>query len=223
MSEIFNKARQFAYSSPETQQNSFDMGVRVCEKKIHGDFVECGVGAGGNFGCVIAGILSKEPDTSRNFIGFDSFEGIQFAGKKDTRQAGLGYITHDVNVPSEDLLKSTGVTAHSEDYVIQNLIDWGVPRGKDVFFKGWLQNTLPKFVHAISKISILRLDMDIYEPTKLAFDLLYPKVSTGGVIILDDYELDGCRIAMEEYFEENNISVELHSIPNSSPKYFFKP
>ena len=223
MNKIFNEAAKFAYSTAETTVNSFSIGLSMVERKIDGDFVECGVGAGGNFGCVAAGILQKELNTKRMFIGFDSFEGIQMAGKKDTLQAGIGYITHDVNVPSEELLKTTGITAHSKQYVKNNLIEWGIPEGNILLIEGWLQNTLPKVLNDIKKIAILRLDMDIYEPTKLALDLLYPKVSSGGVIILDDYQLDGCRVALEEYLLENKITVPLYSIPNSGPKYFFKP
>jgi O-methyltransferase len=213
----------FAYSTKETQQHSFDMGKYVIDNNIKGDIVECGVAAAGNFGAMIFGCLTKPEGKERKYWGFDSFEGIQLAGKKDTLQAGIGLITHDVNVPDEDLLVSSGITSHTKEYVESNLKDWGLDDLNIKLVEGWVQHTIPKVIKEIKSISILRLDMDIYAPTKFTLEQLYPLITKGGVIIIDDWELDGARIACEEYFSENNIKPELLSIPNSSPLYFFKP
>ena len=51
------------------------------------------------------------------------------------------------------------------------------------------------------KIAILRLDMDLYEPTKVALEQLEPLVSPGGVILIDDYYAwDGAAKATDDYF-----------------------
>lgn len=50
-------------------------------------------------------------------------------------------------------------------------------------------------------IAVLRLDTDWYESTKKELDALYPRLSSGGVIIVDDYGVwQGARAAVDEYF-----------------------
>lgn len=220
MKNRLNQISGHLYSTLETQQNSFDMGKYVVDNKIEGDIIECGIASGANFATMM---LGASEDLSRTFWGFDSFEGIQLAGKKDTLQAGIGAITHDVNVPDSELLISSGITSHSKESVLINFKNWGVDKFNIKLVEGWVQNTIDTVIDEIKSISILRLDMDIYNPTKYTLEKLYPLITKGGVIIIDDWELDGVRIAVEEYLKENKIKVKMLSIPNSTPKYFFKP
>lgn len=211
------------YSTKETQRNSYDLGRYVVENNIEGDIIECGVAMAGNFATMILGAISVEGGRNRKFWGFDSFEGIQLAGKKDTQQAGIGDITHNTDVPYESLLVSSGITSHSKQQVINNLISWNLYDGINIeLVEGWVQNTLEPNLSRIQKISILRLDMDVYHPTKYTLDLLWDKISDGGVIIIDDWALDGVRVACYEFFEEKGINPEIHTIKNSTPTYFFK-
>ena len=55
--------------------------------------------------------------------------------------------------------------------------------------KGDVKKTIPNFIkqHPSLKISLLHLDMDIYEPTKFTLNKLFPYVVKGGIILLDDY------------------------------------
>ena len=98
------------YSTKETQMNSYNLGKYVEENNIEGDIIECGVAMAGNFASMILGVNSVSNGSSRKFWGFDSFIGIQLAGKKDTLQAGIGAITHNTDVSYEDLLVSSGIT-----------------------------------------------------------------------------------------------------------------
>ena len=50
----------------------------------------------------------------------------------------------------------------------------------------------------IGPIAALRLDGDLYASTKVCVDVLVPKVSKGGWVIVDDYHLSGCRQAVTE-------------------------
>lgn len=211
------------YSTKETQTHSFNMGKYVIENKIEGAIVECGVAAGGNFASMILGALSAGGN-DREFYGLDSFEGIQLAGKKDTIQAGIGAITHDVNVPDSELLKSSGITVHPKENVINNLQNWGLYHGLKInLVEGWVQNSITdELISKIGKISILRLDMDIYDPTIFTLRKLYPIISDGGIIIIDDWALDGVKIACEEFFDEIGYHPEILTIENSTPTYFFK-
>ena len=207
-----------AYSTLDTLRNSYDLGYKV-GMGIEGDIVECGIAAGANFAMMIKGCLKAEGHTLRKFWGYDSFEGIQRAGRMDTEQAGIGSITHDVNVPDEDLLVSTGITVHPLEQVVKNLNDWtGEANWKLV--KGWVQNTVP-FDYP-EKISILRLDMDVYAPTIFVLRELYDNISTGGFIIIDDWALAGVRTAVMEFWVERGLKPEVMLIPNSTPVYWVK-
>jgi O-methyltransferase len=210
------------YSTKETQMNSYDMGKYVVENNIDGDIIECGVAMAGNFASMILGAISIPNGQKRKFWGFDSFQGIQLAGKKDTQQAGIGNITHNTNVPYESLLVSSGITSHSKQQVINNLSSWGLIQNNIELVEGWVQNTIPVVNDRINKISILRLDMDVYHPTKFTLDYWWEKISKGGVIIIDDWALDGVRTACYEFFEEKKIYPEIHTVKYSTPTYFFK-
>lgn len=215
---------EVVYSTAETQRSSFELAQRVELQNIDGCIVECGIAAGGNFAAMILGVLSVNENTQRNFYGFDSFEGIQLAGKKDTLQAGIGAITHNVNVPDEDLLVSSGVTVHSKKCVIDNLTRFGLYKKCNIeLIDGWVQNTITQqVVSDLGNIAILRLDMDIYAPTKYTLEMLFNSVVRGGVVIIDDWELDGARIACNEYFESICYAPKYIKVKNSTPVFFIK-
>lgn len=79
------------------------------------------------------------------------------------------------------------------------------------FLKGWFKDTLPKA--PIKKIALLRLDADMYESTKDALINLYPKLSPGGYIIIDDYgAIPACRQAVEDYRKSMGINAEIMPI-----------
>ena len=213
-----------AYSTHETKYNSFNMGKYINDNNISGDVIECGVAAGANLACMMLGCNNSKTVTNRTYWGFDSYQGIQLAGKKDTDQPGIGAITHNTNVSDDELLVSSGITVHSKDSVIAFLTQYGLYNSKYVkLVEGWIQKTITEnIVKEIGKIALLRLDMDIYSPTKFALDKLYPLISKGGVVIIDDWALDGARLACTEYFKEHNLSPEIHTVLNSTPTYFFK-
>ena len=73
------------------------------------------------------------------------------------------------------------------------------------FLVGWFSDTLA--TAPISKIAILRLDGDMYKSTMDALHPLYPKVSSGGFVIVDDYGIpqDACRRAVHDYRAQHNI------------------
>jgi hypothetical protein len=63
--------------------------------------------------------------------------------------------------------------------------------------------------HPQLKISLLHVDVDLYEATKAALDAFYPAVVRGGIIILDDYgAFPGANKAIDEYFSGTDIRVQ---------------
>ena len=93
-----------------------------------------------------------------------------------------------------------------------------------VIRKGWFQNTLPIAKNEIGPITLLRLDGDWYESTKVCLENLYDKVIPGGYIIIDDYgHHEGCKIAVDEFLKNLSFPIELHPIVDSAGRYFQKP
>jgi O-methyltransferase len=55
-------------------------------------------------------------------------------------------------------------------------------------------------------ISLLRLDTDWYESTKIELEILYPRLVLGGVLIIDDYgHFRGAQKAVDEFFTDQHI------------------
>jgi hypothetical protein len=119
-------------------------------------------------------------------------------------------------------LVSSGITVHSRELVENNLTSWGLNHYNIELVDGWVQHSIPVVNNRIEKISILRLDMDVYHPTKYCLDMWWDKITEGGIIIIDDWALGGVRTACDEFFEEKGINPEIHNIENSTPTYFFK-
>ena len=204
-----NSFAQSAYSTRPTLYNSYQLSVECIKNKIPGDFVECGVAIGAQVAAMA--YACQQFNAEKRIHLFDSFEGIPLASNNDTQQPGIGAITHNVNVASlDDLLVSSGITAHSIGQVKGMMTHWGIHAHRLVYHQGWFQNTLPVDIKNIEQISLLRLDGDLYESTKVCLEYLYPKISKGGYIIIDDFgTLDGCRKAVLEYLAQHNISPRI--------------
>ncbi len=81
------------------------------------------------------------------------------------------------------------------------------------FLKGWFRDTLP---HApIDRLAVLRLDGDMYESTIVALQSLYPKVSVGGYVIVDDYCIKSCAKAVDDFRAANAITGAIRPIDGS--------
>jgi len=99
----------------------------------------------------------------------------------------------------------------SLEEVQKNLFSTEYSREKIYFIKGKVEDTIPK--NAPEKISILRLDTDWYESTKHELEHLFPRLSSGGILIIDDYgHFKGSKKDVDEYFAKNKIKYFLNRI-----------
>jgi O-methyltransferase len=72
--------------------------------------------------------------------------------------------------------------------------------------QGKVEDTLPNNKKLPKKISLLRLDTDFYESTKIELEILYPLLAKGGVLIIDDYgHFQGAKKAVDDYFAKQKI------------------
>jgi hypothetical protein len=92
--------------------------------------------------------------------------------------------------------------------------------------KGDIMKTLPSYVaqNPNLRIALLHIDVDIYEPSKLILEHLWDKVVSGGIVMLDDYDIiEGETLAVDEFFA-NKEHITIHkSKYHASPKYIIKP
>jgi O-methyltransferase len=89
------------------------------------------------------------------------------------------------------------------DDVRRNFERYGLLDDQVRFLPGWFRDTLP--AAPIDNLAVLRLDGDMYESTMQALCALYPRLSIGGYLIVDDYVLPHCRAAVEDFRAEQHI------------------
>lgn len=161
---------------------------------VEGDIVECGVWRGG----MIAAI--SEMNKRKQIHLFDSFEGLPEAKDID----GKGAIAWQQNKTSKWYYNNCSAP---EDYAIQAMYKSG---SREFYIhKGWFSETVPYYKR---KISILRLDCDWYESVMCCMKYLFPLVTYGGVVIIDDYYVwDGCAKAIHEYLKDTSYRVSQYN------------
>ncbi|EEM08372.1 TylF/MycF family methyltransferase [Bacillus pseudomycoides] len=173
----------------------------VIQENIAGDFIETGVWRGGS--CIfMRGFLKSYDIQNRNIWVADSFEGLPAPNiEKYPQDAG-------------DTLYTIDFLRVSLEEVQQNFKKYDLLDNQVKFLKGWFKDTLPSA--PIQKIAIARLDGDLYESTMDSLINLYNKISPGGFIIIDDYFLPGCRAAVTDFCQQNNITEPLIQIDQHS-------
>jgi O-methyltransferase/8-demethyl-8-(2,3-dimethoxy-alpha-L-rhamnosyl)tetracenomycin-C 4'-O-methyltransferase len=189
-------------------ENVRELAQRVVDDGIPGDFIETGVWRGGC--CILMrGILAANAITDRKVYAVDSFEGLPPPKPEQFPQ------DKDLNL---HLYKELAV---SLDEVKANFARYGLLDDQVVFVKGLFQDTLPSL--DAGPFSMIRLDGDLYESTYIALDALYPKLSPGGVIILDDVNmLPPCRQAVMDYRSRMRITTVMHEV-DWSASWWQKP
>jgi hypothetical protein len=215
-----------AYSTRETIDNTKYFTDQIFANRIPGTLVECGVAAGAQIAAMQErNILYPE---KRWIYAFDSYEGIPLASDDDDQQPGVEGPKPVVKyTDTRELLKSSGITVHSKERVQANMKLWFPNNWQNiVLVKGWFQDTLQPYVSVLKQlggIALLRLDGDLYESTKVSLEVLFPLMNVGGVLIIDDWELTGCRKACEEYFATQFVDrVEQPYGEAVGPAYFVK-
>ncbi len=179
----------------------------IVRNGIEGDFVECGVWRGGS---VMAMALTLMRLGERRSIHlYDTFAGMTTPGAGDVTTSG------DAAATKFDLLRTEGNTSDwcrsSLPEVRVNVLGTGYDESLFCFHEGRVEDTLPG--KAPEKIALLRLDTDFYESTKHELVHLYPRLAHGGVLILDDYgHWKGARKAVDEYIQEQGLSILLNRI-----------
>ena len=170
----------------------------VLRRRVPGDLIETGVWRGGAT-IFMRAVLKVYGDTERIVWASDSFRGLP---KPDSER---------YPADAGDLLWTQTRLAVSLEEVKANFARYGLLDEQVRFLVGWFRDTLPSA--PIDKLAVLRLDGDLYESTMDALRYLYPKLSVGGYVIIDDYGgVPACRAAVEDFRAKNGITEEAKRI-----------
>jgi len=178
--------------------NVHECVVQVIKNGVPGDFIETGVWRGGST-ILMRGILAAFGDTDRTVWVADSFEGLP---PSDVER-----------YPADEGIALSGIKALevSVDQVKANFARYDLLDEQVRFLVGWFEDTLP--IAPVEQLAILRLDGDLYQSTMDALTALYPKLSVGGYVIVDDYGgIEACRQAVTDYRAANGITDVIHEI-----------
>jgi O-methyltransferase len=187
------------YSSQEVLNFTYDCAFLTMH--LEGVMIECGVASGSQL-AMMAQCL-HDNNINKLVYGFDSFCGIPYATSEDVTQPGIG----EININKLGVLETTGISSHDEDNVRINFSKFETPMTNVRLVKGWFQDTVPSF--EVEKIALLRLDGDLYESTDVCMKYFFPKLVKGGILIIDDWQLEGCKKAVLKYIDRKDIVEHL--------------
>ena len=172
---------------------------------LAGDVLEFGVYKGASLIRLISFRDLLENSSSRKVIGFDAF----------------GKFPKDLNLKSDrsfvEKFEGAGGFGISKQELELHLESKGVTNYE--LIEGNIEKSLPAFVkqHPSLKISLLHIDVDVYEPTKVILENLWDKVVRGGIVMLDDYGIvEGETKAVDEFFQNQNVILQ-------KPQYYNIP
>ena len=190
--ELWRTQAQFA-GATMIAPSAYVQNLRLAQEVvgIPGAVVECGVWRGG----MSAGI-AKTLGPSRDYILFDSFEGLPPAQKID----GPAAIAWQQDTRSPEYFNNCRAEMGTASAAMRAA---GVE--KPDLRKGWFEESVPPFAATRTPIALLRLDGDWYDSTMICLQNLFPLVVDGGIVIVDDYGVwDGCTKAVHAYLAEQS-------------------
>ena len=206
--DIIRKVQPYTMTNAERLFALIQAVRYLARANIPGSIVESGVWRGGSM-MAVAHALRRLDKCDIDLYLFDTYEGMTRPTEVDISWAGRSASLRFERTKTGDDT-SEWCYASMED-VQSNLLSTGYDRDRLKFIKGKVEGTIPDL--APRHISLLRLDTDWYQSTRHGLLHLYPRLSVGGVLIVDDYGYwQGSRKAVDEYFAENNIHVLLNRI-----------
>jgi len=179
-------------------ENLRELTQRALDEQIPGDFIEAGIWRGGC--CILMrAVLEANGAKDRKVYAADSFSGLPppnpqiYPADRDL----------DLSIHQE--------LAVSLETVKANFARYGLLDDQVIFVKGLFVDTLPGL--NAGPFCLIRLDGDYYESTYIALEALYPKLSPGGFIIIDDFNfLPPTREAVNDYRSRMGIRAVMHRV-----------
>lgn len=202
---LYQRVEPYTLTGPERIAALRDAVRHVVAAAIPGAIVECGVWRGGSMLAAASTLLDLAAD-DRDLFLFDTFTEMPPPDDVDGDILGRS---------GADLLAVTSTLAEFDiwpaDRVVSVVAGSGYPKERIHPVQGMVEDTIPG--SAPEQIALLRLDTDWYASTKHELEHLIPRVSPGGICIIDDYgEFVGAKQAVDEYLAALGVPVLLHRI-----------
>jgi O-methyltransferase len=192
---LHERVAAYTMTSPERLFAMRDATRHVLIAAIPGDIVECGVWRGGS--AMIAALVMAEAAEHRRLWLYDTFEGMTEPTEHDRDFRGVS--VHDEYEHRKATAGGWAIATLRD--VRTNMAATGHPDDLIEFIEGPVEETIPS--RAPDQIALLRLDTDWYESTRHELRHLWPRLSPGGILIIDDYgHFQGARKAVDEHFAE---------------------
>jgi hypothetical protein len=210
--DIFERVRDYTMTSPDCVYALFNATRHVIRNGIPGDLVECGVWRGGS-AMTMALTCELMGAADRRIWLYDTFAGMTRPDEIDVRKRDGSETIKRWEMQQKD--------GHNEwayaplDEVRRNMAATGFAEERIRYVQGPVEETIPG--ETPDAISLLRLDTDWYSSTIHELNHLYPKLSEGGFLIVDDYgSYEGSRVATDEYLETLSARPFLHRIDTAA-------
>jgi len=177
---------------------------------VPGDIVECGVFRGSGLFTWVKLLRLFKPNNEQRVVGFDFFE--------QGRDAEFRYAA------DKECLDQHAAGWSSRDALTAACKGWGFDRLTLV--AGSVVETTRAYAKEQlgARISLLYLDVDNYEGTLACLKNLYPLVTPGGVVALDEYALAGYgeSDAVDEFLRGQKVRLRSFPWANTPTAYFVK-
>jgi hypothetical protein len=199
--EILNIVRPYTMVEEARLYSLFSLAKYVCAQDVRGNFVECGVAAGGS-SALLAAVIARYSQQPRRLYCFDTFEGMPAASVFDVSYGrpadATGWGAGTCAAPQASLHEAC------QNLRVEELVE---P------IKGLFAETLPVNRERIGSIALLHMDGDWYSSTRDILENLFDQVVTGGRIQIDDYgHWEGCRRAVHEFENARGLKFEITQI-----------
>jgi len=179
----------------------YNLAKDVCAEDIPGNFVECGVAAGGS-SALLAAVIARYSKRPRILYCFDTFCGMPDTTALDVHAGqaadATGWGSGTCAAPEQSLLEVCGRL---------NVAGLVHP------VKGLFADTLPRTRAEIGAIAFLHMDGDWHSSTRDILENLFDQVGDNARIQIDDYGYwEGCKRAVEEFEAKRGLKLDLHTI-----------
>ncbi len=208
--DIWSSVAPYTMTSRERGYALYKAVEYLCKNSITGDFAECGVWKGGS--SMLMGLsLIQCGDVSRVLYLYDTFTGMTEPTEEDVIAWNGKSVFEKLADERRTGRNSFDSWSAGKDEVSSNMLSTGYPEDKIRFIAGDVCETLPR--EAPETLALLRLDTDWYASTAVELEYLYPRLTPGGVLIIDDYgHFKGARKAVDEYFEKLDLQPYLSRV-----------
>ena len=177
---------------------------------LAGDVAECGVWQGSTL--IPTGLFVRRRAPAKRLLGFDSFQGLDQTVSRDVALGG-----------DDDPRKRVGGFSNTSYEAVEQRVRQFDLSGTVTLVRGYFQDALPRY--ADSRFCFVHLDCVIYESYRQCLEFFYPRMVTGGIILLDEYKdppWPGCTQAVDEFVADKPEQITEIKSDNQIKYYLHK-